>query len=111
LTEHEQIGVHDANPFTSTETAENPGFRIELSTNDATIVSGKRKAKLLSKLLPDYLSNTELKLIPKKNAALFNIHLPKVLMLWRESSIPIVPEELFYIQIQLITQNLIGNTN
>lgn len=55
--------------------------------------------------LPDYLLE-ELKLIPK-NAALFNIHFPKSPDLLAKAQFRLKFEELFFIQLQLITKNLI----
>jgi ATP-dependent DNA helicase RecG len=47
----------------------------------------------------------ELKLIPK-NAALFNIHFPKYEVL-AKAKFRLIFEELFFIQLQLITKNLV----
>jgi ATP-dependent DNA helicase RecG len=55
--------------------------------------------------LPAYLLD-ELKLIPK-NAALFNIHFPKSQELLAKAQFRLKFEELFFIQLQLITKNLI----
>ncbi|UPQ78959.1 ATP-dependent DNA helicase RecG [Flavobacterium azooxidireducens] len=55
--------------------------------------------------LPSYLLD-ELKLIPK-NAALFNIHFPKSQELLAKAQFRLKFEELFFIQLQLITKNLI----
>jgi len=55
--------------------------------------------------LPYYLLE-ELKLIPK-NAALFNIHFPKSQELLAKAQFRLKFEELFFIQLQLITKNLI----
>jgi ATP-dependent DNA helicase RecG len=60
---------------------------------------------LFSENLPSYLLN-ELKLIPK-NAALFNIHFPKSQDLLAKAQFRLKFEELFFIQLQLITKNLI----
>jgi ATP-dependent DNA helicase RecG len=60
---------------------------------------------LFSENLPDYLME-ELKLIPK-NAALFNIHFPKSQDLLAKAQFRLKFEELFFIQLQLITKNLI----
>jgi ATP-dependent DNA helicase RecG len=54
---------------------------------------------------PDYLIN-ELQLIPKK-AALFNIHFPKSAEALAKAQFRLKFEELFFIQLQLITKNLI----
>ncbi len=55
--------------------------------------------------LPQYLIS-ELNLIPK-NAALFNIHFPKSADALAKSEFRLKFEELFYIQLQLISKNLI----
>src|SRR5574343_135857 len=60
---------------------------------------------LFSEHLPNYLLD-ELKLIPK-NAALFNIHFPKSQDLLTKAQFRLKFEELFFIQLQLITKNLI----
>lgn len=59
----------------------------------------------LSETLPSYLLE-ELKLIPK-NEALFNIHFPKSHELLAKAQFRLKFEELFFIQLQLITKNLI----
>lgn len=58
-----------------------------------------------SETLPNYLLD-ELKLIPK-NAALFNIHFPKSADLLAKAQFRLKFEELFFIQLQLITKNLV----
>ncbi len=58
-----------------------------------------------SETLPDYL-RAELKLIPKKSA-LFNIHFPKSAEALAKAQFRLKFEELFFIQLQLITKNLI----
>jgi ATP-dependent DNA helicase RecG len=60
---------------------------------------------LFSENLPHYLLE-ELKLI-RKNAALFNIHFPKSQDLLAKAQFRLKFEELFFIQLQLITKNLI----
>ncbi|MCF8321806.1 MAG: ATP-dependent DNA helicase RecG [Flavobacterium sp.] len=55
--------------------------------------------------LPHYLID-ELKLLPK-NEALFNIHFPKSAEALAKAKFRLIFEELFFIQLQLITQNLI----
>lgn len=55
--------------------------------------------------LPPYLLE-ELKLMPKKNA-LFNLHFPKSQELLETARFRLKFEELFYIQLQLISKNLI----
>ena len=58
-----------------------------------------------SETLPDTILD-ELKLIPK-NAALFNIHFPKSADLLAKAQFRLKFEELFFIQLQLITKNLV----
>ncbi len=58
-----------------------------------------------SETIPNYLIE-ELKLI-SKNSALFNIHFPKSQELLAKSQFRLKFEELFFIQLQLITKNLI----
>lgn len=60
---------------------------------------------LFSETLPSYILE-ELKLIPK-NSALFNIHFPKSPDLLAKAQFRLKFEELFFIQLQLITKNLI----
>jgi ATP-dependent DNA helicase RecG len=60
---------------------------------------------LFSENLPDYLLD-ELKLLPK-NASLFNIHFPKSQDILAKAQFRLKFEELFFIQLQLITKNLI----
>ncbi|MEQ3690612.1 MAG: ATP-dependent DNA helicase RecG [Flavobacterium sp.] len=60
---------------------------------------------LFTENLPLYLIE-ELKLIPK-NTALFNIHFPKNQDLLNKAQFRLKFEELFFIQLQLITKNLI----
>jgi len=60
---------------------------------------------LFSETLPTQLLN-QLQLIPK-NAALFNIHFPKSQDILARAQFRLKFEELFFIQLQLITKNLI----
>ena len=60
---------------------------------------------LFSETLPNYLLD-ELKLLSKKEA-LFNIHFPKTQDLLSKAQFRLKFEELFFIQLQLITKNLI----
>jgi ATP-dependent DNA helicase RecG len=60
---------------------------------------------LFTETLPTYIME-ELKLIPK-NTALFNIHFPKNQDLLSKAQFRLKFEELFFIQLQLITKNLI----
>ena len=60
---------------------------------------------LFQETIPNYLLD-ELKLIPKKEA-LFNVHFPKSQDLLAKAQFRLKFEELFFIQLQLITKNLI----
>jgi ATP-dependent DNA helicase RecG len=60
---------------------------------------------LFTDVLPAHVI-TEMQLIPK-NAALFNIHFPKSQELLARAQFRLKFEELFFIQLQLITKNLI----
>ena len=60
---------------------------------------------LFAETLPNYLI-AELKLIPKKEA-LFNIHFPTSPDMLAKAKFRLIFEELFFIQLQLITKNLI----
>lgn len=60
---------------------------------------------LFAETIPSYLIE-ELKLVPK-NVALFNIHFPKSQELLAKSQFRLKFEELFFIQLQLISKNLI----
>lgn len=60
---------------------------------------------LFAETLPDYLM-AELKLVPKKTA-LFNIHFPQSADALAKAQFRLKFEELFFIQLQLITKNLI----
>ncbi|MES2747855.1 MAG: ATP-dependent DNA helicase RecG [Bacteroidota bacterium] len=60
---------------------------------------------IFTETLPSYLIN-ELKLLPK-NEAVFNIHFPKSQELLSRAQFRLKYEELFFIQLQLITKNLI----
>ena len=105
LSEHEKSLRSAMQPvYPSTETLTNRGIsnrtinkmmqQLFLETQD-----------LFSETLPDYLIQ-ELKLISKKSA-LFNIHFPKSQELLSKAQFRLKFEELFYIQLQLITKNLI----
>lgn len=105
LSDHEKSLRSAMQPvYPSTETLTNRGIsnrtinkmmqQLFLETQD-----------LFSETLPDYLMQ-ELKLISKKSA-LFNIHFPKSQELLAKAQFRLKFEELFYIQLQLITKNLI----
>jgi ATP-dependent DNA helicase RecG len=90
--------------YPSTETLANRGVsnRIIIKMMQQLFLETQN---LFSETLPDYLIN-ELKLISKK-AALFNIHFPKSSEALAKAQFRLKFEELFFIQLQLITKNLI----
>jgi len=105
LAEHEKSLRSAMQPvYPSTETLNNSGIsnrtinkmmqQLFLETQD-----------LFTETLPDYLTQ-EMKMISKKTA-LFNIHFPKSQELLAKAQFRLKFEELFYIQLQLITKNLI----
>jgi ATP-dependent DNA helicase RecG len=105
MAEHEQSLRSAMQPvYPSTETLANRGISNRVINKMMQQLFQETQAKF-SETLPDYLIS-ELKLIPK-NAALFNIHFPKSAEALEKAQFRLKFEELFYIQIQLITQNLI----
>lgn len=90
--------------YPSTETLANRGVsnRVIIKMMQQLFLETQN---LFSETLPDYLIN-ELKLISKK-AALFNIHFPKNSEALAKAQFRLKFEELFFIQLQLITKNLI----
>ena len=90
--------------YPSTETLANRGVsnRVIIKMMQQLFIETQN---LFSETLPDYLLD-ELKLIPKK-AALFNIHFPKSTEALAKAQFRLKFEELFFIQLQLITKNLI----
>ena len=90
--------------YPSTETLANRGVsnRVIIKMMQQLFLETQN---LFSETLPDYLLD-ELKLIPKK-AALFNIHFPKSTEALAKAQFRLKFEELFFIQLQLITKNLI----
>ena len=105
MAEHEQSLRSAMQPvYPSTETLANRGISNRVINKMMQQLFQETQAKF-SETLPDYLIS-ELKLIPK-NAALFNIHFPKSAEALAKAQFRLKFEELFYIQIQLITQNLI----
>lgn len=105
LAEHEQSLRSAMQPvYPSTETLANRGVTnrvINKMMQQLFLETGAT----FSETMPDYLLN-ELKLIPKK-MALFNIHFPKSQELLAKAQFRLKFEELFFIQLQLITKNLI----
>jgi ATP-dependent DNA helicase RecG len=105
MTEHEQSLRSAMQPvYPSTETLANRGISNRVINKMMQQLFQETQAKF-SETLPDYLT-AELKLIPK-NAALFNIHFPKSAEALAKAQFRLKFEELFYIQLQLITKNLI----
>lgn len=105
LSEHEKSLRSAMQPvYPSTETLTNRGITNRV-VNKMMQQLFLEAQSLFSETLPDYLIN-ELKLIPKKTA-LFNIHFPKSSDALAKAQFRLKFEELFYIQLQLITKNLI----
>ena len=105
LKEHEQSLRSAMQPvYPSTETLTNRGISNRVINKMMQQLFLETQA-LFTETLPDYLIN-ELKLIPKR-AALFNIHFPKSSDVLAKAQFRLKFEELFFIQLQLITKNLI----
>ena len=105
LTEHEQSLRSAMQPvYPSTETLTNRGISNRVVNKMMQQLFLETQAKFVE-TLPNYLLD-ELKLIPK-NAALFNIHFPKSQELLSKAQFRLKFEELFFIQLQLITKNLV----
>ncbi|QBZ98084.1 ATP-dependent DNA helicase RecG [Flavobacterium sangjuense] len=105
LAEHEQSLRSAMQPvYPSTETLTNRGISNRVVNKMMQQLFVETQAKFIE-TLPAYLLD-ELKLIPK-NAALFNIHFPKSQELLSKAQFRLKFEELFFIQLQLITKNLV----
>jgi ATP-dependent DNA helicase RecG len=105
FTEHEQSLRSAMQPvYPSTETLTNRGISNRVINKMMQQLFVETQAKF-TETLPGYLLE-ELKLIPK-NAALFNIHFPKSQELLSKAQFRLKFEELFFIQLQLITKNLV----
>ena len=105
LAEHEQSLRSAMQPiYPSTETLTNRGISNRVVNKMMQQLFLETQAKF-AETLPGYLLE-ELKLIPK-NAALFNIHFPKSQELLSKAQFRLKFEELFFIQLQLITKNLV----
>jgi ATP-dependent DNA helicase RecG len=105
LSEHEKSLRSAMQPvYPSTETLTNRGITNRVINKMMQQLFLETQA-LFSETLPAYLTS-ELKLIPK-NAALFNIHFPKSAEILAKAQFRLKFEELFFIQLQLITKNLI----
>ncbi len=105
LSEHEQSLRSAMQPvYPSTETLTNRGISNRVINKLMQQLFLETQA-LFIETLPDYLTS-ELQLIPKKEA-LFNIHFPKSAEVLTKAQFRLKFEELFFIQLQLITKNLI----
>ena len=103
--EHEQSLRSAMQPvYPSTEILVNRGISNRVINKMMQQLFVETQAKF-TETLPAYLLE-ELKLIPK-NAALFNIHFPKSQDLLSKAQFRLKFEELFFIQLQLITKNLV----
>jgi len=105
LSEHEKSLRFAMQPvYQSTETLTNRGITNKV-VNKLMQQLFLETQNLFSETLPDYL-RTELNLISKKEA-LFNIHFPKSAETLAKAQYRLKFEELFYIQLHLITKNLV----
>ncbi|HEX8268314.1 MAG TPA: ATP-dependent DNA helicase RecG, partial [Flavobacterium sp.] len=105
LTEHEQSLRSAMQPvYPSTETLNNRGVSNRVLNKMMQQLFLETQALFSETLSPEIIS--ALNLIPKK-AALFNIHFPKSAEALAEAQFRLKFEELFYIQLQLISKNLI----
>jgi ATP-dependent DNA helicase RecG len=105
LSEHEKSLRSAMQPvYPSTETLTNRGITNKV-VNKLMQQLFLETHNLFSETLPDYL-RTELNLLSKKEA-LFNIHFPKSVELLSKAQNRLKFEELFYIQLHLITKNLV----
>lgn len=105
LTEHEKNLRTAMQPvYPSTETLANRGISNRVVNKMMQQLFIETQAKF-AETLPPYLLE-ELKLIPK-NAALFNVHFPKSADILAMARFRLKFEELFFIQLQLITMNLV----
>ena len=105
MSEHKQTLRSAMQPvYPSTETLTNRGVSNKV-INKMMMQLFVETQNLFTETLPDYLI-AELKLISKKEA-LINIHFPKSTEALAKAKFRLVFEELFFIQLQLITKNLI----
>jgi ATP-dependent DNA helicase RecG len=105
LEEHKQSLRTAMQPvYPSTETLTSRGISNRVIGKMMQQLFMETQAKF-AETLPPYLID-ELKLIPK-NASLFNVHLPKSADTLAKARFRLKFEELFFIQLQLITKNLI----
>ena len=105
LEEHEKSLRSAMQPiYPSTETLNNRGISNRVINKMMQQLFIETQA-LFSETLPDYLI-AELKMVAKREA-LFNIHFPKSSEALAKAQFRLKFEELFFIQLQLITKNLI----
>ncbi|SCX80446.1 ATP-dependent DNA helicase RecG [Flavobacterium caeni] len=105
LKDHEQNLRSALQPvYPSTETLTSKGISNRVVNKMMQQLFLETQA-MFAETFPAWLMD-ELKLIPK-NAALFNIHFPKSADLLAKAQFRLKFEELFFIQLQLITKNLI----
>jgi ATP-dependent DNA helicase RecG len=105
LLEHQQSLRSAMQPvYPSTETLSNRGITNRVFIKMIEQLFAQPELNFIEPL-PDYLTN-ELKLI-SKNKALFNIHFPRSNEDLAKAQFRLKFEELFFIQMQLITKNLI----
>lgn len=90
--------------YRSTETLANRGISNRVISKIMQQLFIETEAKFAETLPPGIIS--ELSLIPK-NAALFNVHFPKSAEILAKAQYRLKFEELFFIQLQLITKNMI----
>jgi ATP-dependent DNA helicase RecG len=105
FTEHEKSLRSAMQPiYPSTEKLTNKGIsnRVVVKIMQQLFIETQAR---FAETLPNSILE-ELKLIPK-NAALFNIHFPKSPELLAKAQFRLKFEELFFIQLQLITKNLV----
>ena len=105
LTEHQQSLRSAMQPvYPSTETLSNRGITNRTVIKMMENIFSEPQLNFVDPL-PDYLIN-ELKLV-SKNKAIFNIHFPQSTEDLAKAQFRLKFEELFFIQMQLITKNLI----
>lgn len=103
--EHQQSLRSSMQPvYPSTETLTNRGVSNRVINKMMQQVFLETQGLFVETLPPSILE--ELKMIPK-SAALFNIHFPKNPELLAKAQFRLKFEELFFIQLQLITKNLV----
>jgi ATP-dependent DNA helicase RecG len=105
LAEHEQSLRSAMQPiYPSTEKLSQRGVTNKVVNKIMQQLFLETQAKFTETLPPSLLQ--QLNLIPK-NAALFNIHFPKSQEILARAQFRLKFEELFFIQLQLISKNLI----